>query len=73
MQPSRAAEPISEITMASDAHKDRILRGVFPGERGWRWTAPVFAFRLVPPDAPLPLYLEMDFTVPEELMERAPR
>jgi len=69
---SRPAAPVSEVVMASDAHKDRILRGIYPGEGGWRWTAPVFAFLLDPPPAPTPAYLEMDFTVPSELMDRAP-
>lgn len=58
--------------MAGDAHKDRILRGIYPGEGGWRWTAAVFAFRLDPPPAAVPAYLEMDFTVPSELLERTP-
>src|SRR6185295_14630728 len=66
------AATISEIVLAGDAHKDRILRGVYPDVRGWRWTAPSFAFRLDPPPAPKPAYLEIDFTVPDELLAQAP-
>jgi cephalosporin hydroxylase len=67
----RKAADVTEIVLASDAHRDRILRGVYPGERGWRWTAPVFAFKLDPPPRGKQAYLEMDFTVPSELMEKA--
>ncbi|HLW77598.1 MAG TPA: CmcI family methyltransferase [Bryobacteraceae bacterium] len=60
--------PVSEILLMNDAaHKDRILRGVYPGENAWRWTAPSFALSLDAP-GPAPTYLEMDFTVPDELM-----
>jgi cephalosporin hydroxylase len=65
------AVPISEIVAGSNTHQDR-MRGVYPGHEGWRWTAPVFAFTLDPPLAKGPVYLEMDFTVPDELMEKAP-
>ena len=40
-------------------HNGRILRGVYLDERGWRWTAPSFAFRLDPQPAPKPSYLEL--------------
>src|SRR5262245_51848940 len=62
---------VSEVVMASNAHPDRILRGVYPDIRGWRWTEPVFAFRLDPPPAAKPAYLELDFAVPGELMQKA--
>jgi cephalosporin hydroxylase len=58
---------VSEVNVASDVHTDRIVRGVFPGGTGWRWTAPVFAVALDPPTASKPVFLELDFTVPEEL------
>src|SRR5262249_17908632 len=63
---------VSEIVVASNPRPDRILRGVYPDVRGWRWTAPVFAFRLDPPPAAKPAYLELDFAIPGELMERTP-
>jgi cephalosporin hydroxylase len=53
------------------APKDSILRGVYPGEGAWRWTAPVFAYALYPPPGEKPVYLELDFAVPDELMEKA--
>jgi cephalosporin hydroxylase len=68
---SKKATDVTEILLAGDTHRDRILRGVYPGETAWRWTAPVFAFKLDPPPEGKQAYLEMDFTVPSELMERA--
>ena len=43
---------------------------MYPGEAGWRWTAPSFAVRLDPP-AQKAAYFEMDFSVPEELLAGA--
>jgi cephalosporin hydroxylase len=68
----RKAVDVNEIVLGSDAHRDRILRGVFPGDTGWRWTAPVFAFKLDPPPEGKQTYLEMDFTAADELMEKTP-
>jgi len=65
----RVQPVVSEVLLANDQHKDRILRGIYPGEGGWRWTAPSFAFALDPPQA-AKTFLELDFTVPEELMEK---
>ena len=61
------APSISEVAVANPAHQSRILRGVYPGGAEWRWTAPTFAFRADPPAGSAPVYVEMDFTVPEEL------
>lgn len=58
---------VSEVSVSSDAHKDRIARGVYPGHEGWRWTEPVFAFLLDRPTVSKPVFLELDFAVPEEL------
>src|SRR5260221_14621762 len=66
------AATVSEVVLASNAHPDRILRGVYPDVRGWRWTAPVFAFSLDPPPAAKPAYLELDFAIPGELMATTP-
>ena len=63
---ARPPAAVSELVLARDSHSDRILRGIYPGNEGWRWTAPVFAFSLDPPAA-APVYLELDFTVPDEL------
>src|ERR1043166_942587 len=63
---------VSEIVLANGEHKDRILRGILPGEGGWRFTAPVFAFALDPPSAGKPVFLELDLDVPEELSPKLP-
>jgi cephalosporin hydroxylase len=63
----RHQRQVSEIVVCCPADKDRILRGVFPGTEGWRWTSPAFAFSLDPPAVSKPVYLELDFTVPDEL------
>jgi cephalosporin hydroxylase len=64
--------PVSEVVLADGQHKDRILRGVYEGNGLWRWAAPSFAFSLDPPPDGKPAFLELDFTVPQELMEKAP-
>jgi len=64
------AAVVSEVVVASNRHPDRVLRGVYPDERGFRWTAPAFAFSLDPPPAAKPAYLELDFAIPGELMEK---
>jgi cephalosporin hydroxylase len=63
---------VSEVLLSDGQHRDRILRGVYPGEGLWRWTAPDFAFSLDPPPAGKDAFLELDFTVPQELMEKNP-
>ncbi len=60
---------VSEIVLATDAKSPRILRGIFPGNGGWRWTSPVFAVSLDSPSDSKPAYLELDFNLPEELLE----
>jgi cephalosporin hydroxylase len=68
--PSKSGD-VREVVLASETHQDRVLRGIYPGDTGWRWTAPVFALSLDPPRTGVPTYVEMDFTVPSELMEHA--
>ena len=58
---------ISSIELGDDSHKDRIIEGVYPGDRGWRWTAPAFAVRLDVPTTSKPVFLELDLSVPIEL------
>ncbi len=62
---------VSEVLLSDGHSKDGILRGIYDGQGLWRWTAPSFAFELDPP-AGKAAYLEMDFTVPQELMEKSP-
>jgi cephalosporin hydroxylase len=64
--------PVSEVVLADGHPRDRILRGVYEGQGLWRWAAPSFAFTLDPPPASDPTFLELDFTVPEEVMAKAP-
>ena len=64
---SAPSPPISQVVLATDHKSPRILRGVFPGEGGWRYTAPSFAFSLDRPAPGKPAYLELDLDVPEEL------
>ena len=68
--PSRTGAEVHDLVLASGVHRERILRGVYPGDTGWRWTEPAFAFKLDPPPAGKAAFLEMDFTVPAELMEK---
>jgi cephalosporin hydroxylase len=64
---------VSEIHFGGDPQKDRQLRGIYPGVGGgWVWTGPVFAFALDPAASGKPVYLEMDFAIPEELYAHAP-
>src|SRR4051812_4935508 len=65
------AAPVSELILATDSKSPHILRGVFPGEGGWRWTGPVFAVSLDRPATPT-TYFELDFDLPAELFEKAP-
>jgi cephalosporin hydroxylase len=62
---------VSEIVLASPGSDKRIRQGVYPGTEGWRWTGPFFAVALDPPPASKQAYLEMDFSVTEELMKQA--
>jgi len=63
---------VSEILLADGQPQDRVLRGIYEDQGLWRWTAPSFAFALDPPPAGKPAFLELDFTVPQELMEKTP-
>jgi cephalosporin hydroxylase len=62
--------PVSDVVLADGQHKDRILRGIYEGQGLWRWAAPSFAFSLDPPPGSDAAYLELDFTVPQEVMEK---
>ena len=64
--------PISEIMLSNSAAKDRFVRGIYPGEGEWRWTAPTFAFALDAPITTSATYVEMDFTIPNELAQSLP-
>ena len=64
--------PVSEVKASGGVSQTRIVRGLYPGSGGWLWTAPEFALRLDPANAAKPSYLELDITVPDELIAAAP-
>lgn len=63
------AAPVSEITLTDASRQSRILHGVFVGQEQWRWVAPAFGFLLDRPAGARPVYFELDFSVPAELMQ----
>ena len=67
-----AAPMIYELPVGDRTYEDRLLRGFYESVGAWRWTARRFAVSL---DAPPPLeartLLELDFTVPSELLNEA--
>jgi len=63
---------VSEVTMGNENYKSRVLRGVYDGPNLWKWTEPSFALSLDPPADSKPTFLEMDLTVPDELMGKNP-
>jgi cephalosporin hydroxylase len=64
--------PISEIALTDKVHRHRVLRGVYDGAQPWRWTSRVFAVSLDPPQLEKATYLELDFTVPAEIISEFP-
>lgn len=68
----KPAAILSEVRMEDPAARRRLLRGVYEGREQWRWTAPAFALSLdAPPPGQAP-YVQLDFTLPAELMSRTP-
>jgi len=63
---------LSEIQIADPAHRNRLLRGFYEGTEGWKWTSRLFAVSLDPPPSEHPIYLELDFSVPIELINEYP-
>ena len=67
--PAPARPKVYELLVADRLSQDRLLRGFYDGTEGWRWTARKFAVSV---DAPPPLdaltYLDLNFTVPSELI-----
>ena len=61
--------PVSDVAVADAALEDRVLRGFYDGDTGWKWTGRMFAVLL---DAPPPpgeaTYLILDFNAPDELI-----
>jgi hypothetical protein len=53
------------------AHEERLIRGFYPLQKDLRWTKPAFALALDPPRTERPIYLELQFFLPGELMDQA--
>ena len=63
--------PIYEIQVADKTLEPRLLNGFFESTTAWRWTEPEFAVALdAPPPLDSPMSVDLDFTVPEELMQK---
>ena len=69
--PNPAAR-VSEIPLGADAPPDRLLSGCYEPEESWRWTAPSFTLRLDPPETDGPVFVELDFTFPQEVAREQP-
>ncbi len=59
---------VSQVAVANPLYKDRLLKGFYGGSNQWLWTAPVFAVRVDPPMPPQKTYLDLEGSVPEELI-----
>ena len=68
-QKARRMPPVTEIEVGAASAQPRILRGVYAGDEGWRWTARAFAVSLDPPPLGKRAFLEMDYSLPIEVMK----
>lgn len=68
--PPQQAGPdeISEIGLGDKTFADRLLRGFYEPNGSWRWTRRVFAVSLDIPKPEARTYVDLDFTLPTELM-----
>lgn len=64
------AQPVSKLKMRETIHENRLLRGFYQIQDGWRWTARVFAVSLDPLRTSAATYLELDCGVPQEVMTK---
>jgi cephalosporin hydroxylase len=62
--------PISKVDVADPAFRSRI-GGFYPGSQGWLWTTQNFYLLLDPPPVKGSIWLNLDFTVPNELISSA--
>jgi cephalosporin hydroxylase len=71
--PAQTARVISEVQMGDQSHAARLLAGFYESNGYWRWTAPVFRVALDSPElGELPITLELELTVPNELVAEYP-
>ncbi len=66
------APKVSDLRVADKVYEKRLLRGFYETNGGWRWTARKFAVSLDVPQPLAPMYLEMDFNLPNEVMNQVP-
>src|SRR5579864_6243567 len=66
------APKVSDLRVADKIYEKRLLRGFYETNGGWRWTAHKFAVSLDVPQPLAPMYLEMDFNLPNEVMNQVP-
>jgi cephalosporin hydroxylase len=67
------APKVSDFMVADKVFEKRLLRGFYDTTGGWRWTARKFAVSLDVPQPVAPMFLEMDFTAPNEVMNQVPK
>ena len=63
---------VHEIYVSQTSHPGRLLRGFFEANEAWRYTGRVFAVSLDPTRMERPVYLELDFAIPSDLMREHP-
>jgi cephalosporin hydroxylase len=63
---------VSNFMVGDKLLEKRLLRGFYEATGVWRWTAPKFAVSLDVPQPLAPMFLEMDFTLPDEVMKQVP-
>jgi cephalosporin hydroxylase len=70
-QPAAQASRITEVRLWDKASDARLLDGILAADGPGRWTKRGFSFSIDPPPTATPVYVELDFAIPPELMEQA--
>ncbi len=65
--PRQGVERITSLDLSKEDHPDRLLKGLYPSEEPWRWTAKSFSLLLDPPETAHPVFLELDLALPNEI------
>ena len=63
----QGVERITSLDLSKEDHPDRILKGLYPSEGQWRWTAKSFSLLLDRPETTHPVFLELDLALPNEV------
>ncbi|MFB3777647.1 MAG: CmcI family methyltransferase [Bryobacteraceae bacterium] len=64
-------DTVCQINLGEKAHEERLLAGFYEPQGAWRWTGRTFAVSLDPPQGREAVYLELDCTLPVEVMKPA--